>query len=294
MRFYGSTLLARRCMIDFMLTNVLGIICPACDLLNVANVSHCKACGSTTSTGHDDLPRKKPWSSMQHPSPQHPQALATPEQNSVLSYGLNAIAGPSHGQRFTIQASPVQVGKLKDGINFQNDPFVSSHHASLFIRDGQLFIRDEHSTSGVFVNIDSTIPITPGTLFATGIRLFRYIGSIQPTTPWNGTALSVYGAPLPDNQIHYAVQEVLVGGRPGRCIVTPKPVFRIGQRDCDFSYPHDESLAQCHCALEFTPQKITIQNLSGNLGTFIQIQSEWRLNRGDKIRIGQQTLQVEM
>lgn len=209
-------------------------------------------------------------------------------------FGLTVLAGPARGQRFKLASTGAQVGRGRGAILFPDDPFVSPLHASLVVREGKLFVRDEGSTSGVFASVSSTETILPGASFATGLRLFRYLGQIEPQPPWNRNDVLVYGAPLPNNQVHYAIEEVLLGDRPGRCIITPGPVLTIGQGRCEFSYPNDEGLAPRHCEVAPLPTGAMIRDLSGGLGTFVRLQAERAVKAGDRLRIGQQTLQVEL
>lgn len=227
------------------------------------------------------------------PTFQSSSAPPQPQQGAGPRFGLTVMAGPARGQRFKLGANGAQIGRSRGAILFPDDPFISPVHATLTIRDGKLYVRDEESTSGVFASIGGTETIPPGATFCTGLRLFRYVGAIEPNPPWNRRDVVVYGAPLPNNQPHYAVEEILLGDRPGRCLITPGPVMTIGQGRCDFAYPNDEGLAPRHCELAPLPTGVMIRDLSGGLGTFVRAREERALKAGDRIRIGQQTLQVE-
>ncbi len=234
------------------------------------------------------------------PTFQSSQSAAAPSQPQPTApaaaspkFGLTVLAGPARGQRFRLGANGAQIGRSKGVILFPEDPFVSPLHAMLLIRDGKLLVRDESSTSGVYVSIAGQETIPAGGSFATGLRLFRYVGAIEPTPPWNRVDVQVYGAPLPNGQVHYAIEEVLLGDRPGRCIATPGPVLTIGQGKCDFAFTNDEGLAPRHCEVAPMPTGAMVRDLSGGLGTYVRISGERALKAGDRMRIGQQTLQVE-
>lgn len=218
---------------------------------------------------------------------QPPAAANTPK------FGLTVLAGPARGQRFRLGANGAQIGRSKGVVLFPEDPFVSPLHALLFIRDGKLYVRDENSTSGVYVSISGQETIPAGGAFCTGLRLFRYVGAIEPTPPWNRVDVQIYGAPLPNGQVHYAIEEVLLGNRPGRCIATPGPVLTVGQDHCDFAFSNDEGLAAKHCEVAPMPMGAMVRDLSGGLGTYVRIGGERALKAGDRLRIGQQTIQVE-
>ncbi|MCA2980413.1 MAG: FHA domain-containing protein [Myxococcaceae bacterium] len=224
------------------------------------------------------------------------QSSSTPPPPQPVGprFGLTVMAGPARGQRFKLGAGGAQIGRDRGVILFPEDPFISPLHATLSVRDGKLFVRDEGSTSGVYVSVSGQETISEGSLFCTGLRLFRYLGAIEPSPPWNRVDVLVYGASLPNNVVHYAVEEVLLGDRPGRCLLTPGPVLTIGQGRCDFSFPNDEGLAPRHCELAPTAGGAMVRDLSGGLGTYTRISGERALKSQDRLRVGQQTLQVEL
>lgn len=238
-------------------------------------------------------PARPTFESSQQAVASTPAAGATPASTSP-KFGLTVLAGPARGQRFRLGANGAQVGRSKGVILFPDDPFVSPLHAVLTIRDGKLMVRDESSTSGVYVSISGQETIPAGGSFATGLRLFRYVGAIEPTPPWNKVDVQIYGAPLPNGQVHYAIEEVLLGDRAGRCIATPGPVLTIGQGKCDFAFGNDDGLAPRHCEVAPMPMGAMIRDLSGGLGTYVKISGERALKAGDRLRIGQQTLQIEV
>ena len=246
----------------------------------------------TPSNVFKGVPARPTFQSSQQAVAAAPPAGATARASSP-KFGLTVLAGPARGQRFRLGANGAQVGRSKGVILFPDDPFVSPLHALLTTRDGKLMVRDESSTSGVYVSISGQETIPAGGSFATGLRLFRYVGAIEPTPPWNKVDVQVYGAPLPNGQVHYAIEEVLLGDRAGRCIATPGPVLTIGQGKCDFAFGNDDGLAPRHCEVAPMPMGAMIRDLSGGLGTYVKISGERALKPGDRLRIGQQTLQIE-
>jgi pSer/pThr/pTyr-binding forkhead associated (FHA) protein len=185
------------------------------------------------------------------------------------------------------------VGRARGAILFPDDPFVSPHHATFLLREGRLYIRDESSVSGVFVAVREQ-PLRAGSCFAAGQRLFRYLGPLAaPARREPGQPL-VYGAPVPGASLH-GVEEVIVGGRSGRAVVSGEALLTIGQQQCDLSYPGDPTLAMRHC--ELAPQGATalLRDVSGGLGTQVRLEAgvERPLAAGDRVRIGMQLMQVE-
>ena len=211
----------------------------------------------------------------------------TTPQVAGPKFGLTVLAGPARGQRFRLAATGAQVGRAKGAILFPDDPFISPLHATLSIRENKLYVRDESSTSGVYVSINSTETIPANGTFCTGLRLFRFVGAVEPAEPWNKSDVLVYGATVPNGQVHYAVEEVMLGDRGGRCLLSPGPVLTVGQGRCDFSYPNDEGLAPRHCEISPLPDGAMIRDLSGGLGTYVRVTGERPIKAGDRLRVGQ-------
>ncbi|MBL8956265.1 MAG: FHA domain-containing protein [Myxococcaceae bacterium] len=239
----------------------------------------------------DPTPPAKPAPA---PEPAQPAAAAQPAASaSGPKFALNVIAGPARGQKFRVSTNGAQVGRSKGVVLFPDDPFVSPLHASVVVKDGRVTIRDEGSTSGVYVSIQGQETIPPDCYFATGLRLFRYAGALEPAPPFVPGRMVVYGAPVPPNQVHYHVEEILLGDRPGRAVVTAGPILTIGQSKCDLAYPGDDGMAPRHCELSPMPTGAMIRDLSGGLGTYVRVKGERQLKVGDRVRVGQQTLQLE-
>ena len=219
-----------------------------------------------------------------------PPAPAAPPAGP--KFGLTVLAGPANGQRFRLGQMGAQLGRSKGVILFPDDPFISPLHASLFVRDGKLYVRDEGSTSGVFVSIVGQEPIGTGAIFAVGLRVFRYMGPLEAPAAAVPGRVVVYGAPYPGPQA-YALEELLLGNRPGRTMLISAATFAIGQARCDWSFPTDEGMAPRHCELSPTVVTTLLKDTSGGLGTFVKVNGERQLKAQDRIRVGQQTLQVE-
>lgn len=301
-----------------LLRNNLGVVCGPCGFLNVVGAAKCMACGQPTDGPEQKSPPKAaqeantspagnqavpPGLKRATPPPEAPTApppaaaessRAAPQPTqSGAKFGLAVLAGPNRGQKFRLAAAGAQVGRSKGVVLFPDDPFVSPLHATLTTRDGKLFVKDDESTSGVFISIAGQESLTPNSFFSAGPRLFRYAGPIDPAPAPAAGRITVYGAPTPPNQVSYLVEEVLVGGRPGKAIATPGPIVTVGQSKCDLNYPSDEGLAARHCELSPNAAGAVLRDLSGGLGTFVRISGERQLKAGDRLRVGQQTLQVE-
>ncbi len=218
-----------------------------------------------------------------------------PQAGEPAEFALLVIAGSAKGERYPIPISGSWVGRSRGNILFPEDVFVSGHHAALTVHQGRLEVRDEGTASGVLVSIDGQEMISHGTLFSAGRRLLRYLGHLQPAVAATSGEPLVYGAPLPGGQALYGVEEVLVGGRTGRAVISGEASLSVGQMNCDLCFPQDDSVAVRHCEVAPAGGGAMLRDLSAGLGTFVRISpgSDRSLKVGDRLRIGQQILEVE-
>ena len=134
----------------------------------------------------------------------------------------------------------------------------------------------------------------PGALFSVGPHVLRYVGPLLPRSAEPGKPRT-YGAPVPQAGGLWGLEEILVGLRPGRAVVTAQPALTLGSSGADLVFAPDAQLAPRHCELSPMPQGAVLRDLSGGLGTFVRIGAQERpLKQGDRVRIGQQTLTVEL
>jgi len=206
---------------------------------------------------------------------------------------LTVLSGPRKGECFRLAPHTV-IGRTRGTLLVPEDPFLSPQHATLWVRDGRLHVRDEASASGVFVSIATQELIIPGGYFCAGDRLFRYLGALPPAAI-SPAGTIVYGAPLPPGGTCYAVEERLVGGRSGVAFVAAQPLISIGRKDCDISFRDDEGLALRHCELAPIADGAVLRDLSEGLGTLVRLQPgvERPVKLGEQIRLGRALMRFE-
>ncbi|HZA49331.1 MAG TPA: FHA domain-containing protein [Myxococcaceae bacterium] len=227
-----------------------------------------------------------------------PKAATAPARAGAApsKFGLTVLEGFNAGQRFRLAGAGCMVGRNKGAILFSEDVFVSPHHGTFLLRDGRLFIRDEASVSGIYVSILGGEAIQAGDYFAAGHHLFRFAGALPSAPAATPDRPAIYGAPMRSGQPLYAFEEIVVAGRVLRVLVTAGPLLTIGQEQCDLSYPGDETLAARHCEISPNGPGATLRDVSGGMGTFVRVPAgiERPLSAGDRVRIGQQVIQVDV
>ena len=291
-----------------LLASSLGVVCPNCDVLGPPASLRCEACGTPFVAGaavQPGPPAPPPPQAPAQPAPPitavSPPAPASAAQRApapsapvASRFILGVVSGPARGQRFRLMVNGCTVGRSRGAILFPDDVHVSAHHAAFRIRDGRLTVKDEASTSGVFASIRSQEVVPPAGMFIVGQRLFRFLGLLTPP-PADSTRARSYGAPLPLQGHLWALEEVLEGGRPGRAVATAQPLLTIGLAGCDVNVPGEAGLAPRHCELTASAHGALLRDRSGGLGTFVRLGPLERvLQAGDRVRIGDQSLLVEV
>ncbi len=75
--------------------------------------------------------------------------------------------------------SVINIGRKEDNNVAIDDPFISSHHASVYTRDNRLYIKDMNSTNGTYKNgikVSDEEEIADGDEIKIGRLVFKVIG----------------------------------------------------------------------------------------------------------------------
>ena len=201
------------------------------------------------------------------------------------------------GASFQLDREVTGAGRTEGAILFPDDPCLAPRHATFFYREGSLHLRDEGAPGGTYLRLRGpSVPLRPGDLFAVGVRLLRFAGSLPQPAPGPPDGTRRLGAPRPPSPT-VVVEELLEGGATGRVFVRGGGSVTIGRSGCAVNLGDDPELSQAHAELVVdSAGGARLKDLGSAHGTFIRIppHAERELHDGDWLRLGHEVLRVEL
>ena len=184
---------------------------------------------------------------------------------------IHSVTGGVEDQEHPLKAHSVTtIGRKDCDLTYPEDSLLSDKHASISHTEEGWFLRDDGSTTGVFLQATEArqLPVEPGDLVRLGKQFLLFMQS-------NGG----YGF------IHYDH----TGKEIGRHKIPEKNVV-LGRQAPDFTLDaQDRSLSRRHLAIYPREGKLFIKDLKSVNGTFLKVRSAVKLEHGDKFRVGRQT-----
>lgn len=198
--------------------------------------------------------------------------------------------GPD-GAVFPLDEERVSVGRVDTDLIFGDDPAISPLHCTFYQADGNLHVRDEGSTNGVFLRVQSPTPLSDGQLFLCGEQVFRFerYRAVPVTIGVDG---AVFGG-TPVSPWRFRVVQLLTGGHTGLAFCARKRSMTIGREDCDINFYQDPYISHYHSRLEERGGQYILTDLDSRNGTFVRMEGQAVLRAGDHLFIGRQLLRVD-
>ena len=206
---------------------------------------------------------------------------------------LTLIRGDGEdGVSFTLAGTDHLAGRGDCPISFPDDSFLSPMHANFRYANNQLVVRDEGSLNGVYIRINGTARIEPGTAILIGEQVLIARPAAQPED-------------LPDNEGTYysasmlrpAALEIiqqLRGGASGWVFRPTQPTVSIGREGNDINFADDPFISGRHAQVSLAGAVLSVTDLGSRNGTFVRVTGEHVLKHGDYVFLGQQLLRVEI
>ncbi len=163
----------------------------------------------------------------------------------------------------------VSIGRRGCDLSFPDDTMLSERHASISHTEEGCYLRDDGSSTGVFLEVPSSrkIELTGGDLLRAG-RQFLLFAAAD-----GGFAFT-----------HYDSAGREIGRHP-----LPERTIVLGRKAPDVTLDAaDSTLSRRHLALSVVGGRLLVKDLKSINGTYFRVRSATRLEPGDRFRVGQQ------
>lgn len=210
--------------------------------------------------------------------PQKPAAIATMLAGTIPDTARRAIlvrllAGNVEEEEFAVNMSGVAtIGRKFCDIVFPEDDMMSERHASLLHGVDGFSLRDDGSTTGVFLRATEgkALEVTAGDLIRAG-RQFLLFGKDHTFTHYDQTGKKIAS--------HKVQQKTLVLGREAPDITLNKD---------------DRTLSRRHLSLSVKDGRMLVKDLNSVNGTYLKVRSAVSIEPGDRFRVGRQMFKLRM
>lgn len=156
------------------------MLCPDCGEQLPDSVNFCSNCGAALRQASGDTTRVIPAISEDAVVLTEDELASLREIPSGTAI-LLAVRGPNDGTKFVLDREVTTAGRSPKSDIFLDDVTVSRHHAKLTLRGGHVWISDQNSLNGTYVNrtlIDGEVALRLGDEVQIGkFRLVFLVGS---------------------------------------------------------------------------------------------------------------------
>jgi pSer/pThr/pTyr-binding forkhead associated (FHA) protein len=176
------------------------------------------------------------------------------------------------------------IGREVGGI-FAEDNLLSSRHATVIVKGGAAWVRDEGSRNGVYVRVapNQRIEMQEGDQFCLGRIILRFDHRPPPGL-----------MPSPD-AVGYL--SLVVGRDVDKAlfpVAIPATGLTLGRSRSDLRFPNDGWISGIHCQLLAIGPQLFLVDLKSSNGTYARIRGTRALNHGDALLMGQRIFQVNL
>jgi pSer/pThr/pTyr-binding forkhead associated (FHA) protein len=262
-----------------------SVSCPQCNHVNPPTMRFCMNCGYNLA------------------AVAAPPAVAAPAPASTPPPAISPAAGPQVAILTALRADKSEVGSYPvqngttvgrdNGSIFAGDSYLSPRHATFYLRNNKLYVKDEGSLNGTFIKLTPEQPaeLLPGDVFRIGQEIVRFEPLVpQPPSP---DGVERLGSPSKG----YVGRLALIIGRDvsGNAFPIPETGVHIGRERGDILFPEDGYVSGLHCRISRSNDgKIYLTDLGSSNGTFVRIKSDRDLRSLDEILMGQQLFRITL
>ena len=176
------------------------------------------------------------------------------------------------------------IGREVGGI-FAEDNLLSSRHATIIVKGGAAWVRDEGSRNGVYVRIapNQRIELQEGDQFCLGRIILRFDHRPPP------------GVMVAPDAVGYL--SLVVGRDVDKALfplAIPPTGLTLGRSRSDVRFPNDGWISGLHCQLLAIGPQVFLVDLKSSNGTYARIRGTRALNHGDALLMGQRIFHVNL
>lgn len=178
------------------------------------------------------------------------------------------------------------IGREVGGI-FAEDNLLSSRHATVIVKGGAAWVRDEGSRNGVYIRIppNQRIELQEGDQFCLGRIILRFDHRPPPTM----------AAPGAHDAVGYL--SLVVGRDVDKNLfplAVPPTGLSLGRSRSDVRFPNDGWISGLHCQLVAVGPQVFLVDLKSSNGTYSRIRGTRALGHGDALLMGQRIFHVNL
>ncbi|MEK6606186.1 MAG: FHA domain-containing protein [Myxococcota bacterium] len=228
-----------------------------------------------------------PWDVVASAPP--PVASPPPPLARVFARGESGADGAS----WPIESETCDIGRSEGAIVFANDVHLAPRHCRLERRDGLWSVIDLSAPNGVFVAVRQPVEIIDGDVLIIGRQLLRFERVTgEPPQPASEQGVRLIGSPIAP--AWGRLRQLTIAGTAHDVVHLSRPEVTIGREEGDVRLPDDDRVARRHAVLRRTSAGATVADAGGGGGTFVRIRGRRVLASGDVLRVGAQTLRIEL
>jgi pSer/pThr/pTyr-binding forkhead associated (FHA) protein len=196
------------------------------------------------------------------------------------------------GGSYPLKKDITEIGRTKGNILFLDDQYISPLHATFQFKDNQLYVKNENSINGIFVQLRTPINLNHGDVILLGKQLLRFEKITSHEKSEHPEQIAIWGSPY-SNYWGRLVQ-LLANGLIGNSILLGGNQIELGRERGQITFPGDRFISSIHAKIYLEEQQICLEDVRSRNGTFIQIRDQTQLKHKDVMIIGEQLLRVEI
>jgi pSer/pThr/pTyr-binding forkhead associated (FHA) protein len=250
--------------------------CPNCSTPNPTAFKFCGACGARLDVAQEPIAQ--------------PPAVAPPTEGAE---GYLVLIRPdgSEGGSFALSSGSNPAGREVDPL-FAADAYLSPMHASFDLSGGRLIVHDEGSLNGIFVRVlaEKPIEISSGDVVRLGQELVRI--EVLPGEMADDDGTELMGS-ISTEEIWGRVSLIVGKDQMADAYCLNDEGVVLGRERGDVLFPEDGYVSGTHLRIQRQGDRIIVTDLNSSNGTFLRVNQEQELHRGDYILMGQQLFRVD-